>query len=510
LLDFIDLKGPSFGEGKGEAQQKGNKIKLFGKCNFSDAHLLHFSESPPPCKFSLVYSGFIYIPMQKKVTIVGAGLVGSLLSIYLAKRGYQVNVFERRPDMRKADISAGKSINLALSDRGWRGLEGVGIDEEIRKIAIPMYGRFIHHRDGSTAYQPYGKKDQAIYSVSRAGINMKLMDLAEQQSNVKIHFDERCTQIDRNTNAVSFENNESKKETRVAGDLVFGSDGAFSASRLSMQLSTDRFEYRQHYIEAGYKELNIPHGPDGSFLIEKNALHIWPRGNFMMIALPNFDGSFTCTLFLPFEGEKSFQAIHNREDVKEFFETEFPDAMALMPTLAIDYFDNPTSSLVTVKCWPWTFDDKIALIGDAAHAIVPFFGQGMNCGFEDCVVLDKLINKHQENWSQIFAEYQELRKPDADAIADLAIGNFVEMRDKTADPRFLLQKKIEARFNGKYPEKWIPLYSMVTYTPDIRYSDAMREGLKQEAIMQQIMTIPEIETKWDSDEVEKEILRLIQ
>ncbi len=447
--------------------------------------------------------------MQKKVTLVGAGLVGSLLSIYLAKRGYQVDLFERRSDMRKADISAGKSINLALSDRGWRGLEGVGIAGEIRKIAIPMYGRAIHHRDGSSAYQPYGKNDQAIYSVSRAGINMKLMDLAERQANVNIHFNERCTQIDRAGNRTVFENSETRKQTSIPSDLIFGSDGAFAASRLSMQLSADRFEYKQHYIEAGYKELNIPSGPNGSFLIEKNALHIWPRGNFMMIALPNFDGSFTCTLFFPFEGEKSFQALKTREDVHEFFKTEFPDALELMPTLAIDYFDNPTSSLVTVKCWPWTFDDKIALIGDAAHAIVPFFGQGMNCGFEDCVVLDKLIDKHQENWAHIFAEYQHLRKPDADAIADLAIANFVEMRDKTADPRFLLQKKIEARFNSKYPEKWIPLYSMVTYSPDIRYSEALKAGEKQEAIMQQIMQIPGIETKWDSQEVENKLLSLI-
>ena len=448
--------------------------------------------------------------MSKKVTLVGAGLVGSLLSIYLAKRGYKIDVFERRPDMRKATISAGKSINLALSDRGWKGLEGVGIADEIKKIAIPMYARAIHHKDGTTVHQPYGKDNQAIYSVSRSEINMRLMDLAEQQSNVKIHFNERCTNIDRKSLTAEFINEESKTVSTTQSDLLFGSDGAFAASRLNMQLSSDRFEYNQHYISAGYKELIIPPGANGEFLLEKNALHIWPRGSFMMIALPNMDGNFTCTLFLPFEGEKSFANLKTKEQVKLFFETEFPDAVPLMPTLLDDFINNPTSSLVTVKCFPWTFDNKIGLIGDAAHAIVPFFGQGMNCGFEDCVVLNDLISKHKEDWPKILDEYQTLRKLDGDAIADLAIANFVEMRDRTADPKFILQKKIEARFNGKYPEKWIPLYSMVTYSPHIRYSTALKEGQRQEAIMQKIMAISDIENKWDSEEVEKAILNSIK
>ncbi len=447
--------------------------------------------------------------MSKKVTLVGAGLVGSLLSIYLAKRGYKIELFERRPDMRKANIYAGKSINLALSDRGWKGLEGVGIDEDIKKIAIPMYARAIHHKDGSTVHQAYGKDNQAIYSVSRAEINMRLMDLAEQQENVNIHFNERCTSIDRSNLIAHFENGETHKTSSVQSDLLFGSDGAFAASRLNMQLSSDRFEYNQHYIDCGYKELIIPPGPNGEFLLEKNALHIWPRGSFMMIALPNIDGNFTCTLFFPFEGEKSFAALKTREQVQQFFEAEFPDALPLMPTLLDDYFNNPVSSLVTVKCFPWTFDNKVGLIGDAAHAIVPFYGQGMNCGFEDCVVLNDLIDKHKEDWNKIFPEYEALRKPDGDAIADLAIANFVEMRDRTADPRFLLQKKIEAKFSAKYPDKWIPLYSMVTYSPHIRYSTALKEGQKQEAIMQKIMAVVDVDKKWDSEEVEKEILQLL-
>jgi kynurenine 3-monooxygenase len=445
----------------------------------------------------------------KSVSVIGAGLVGSLLSIYLAKRGYKVNVFERRADMRKNRMSAGKSINLALSDRGFRGLDGIGIGDEIRKIAIPMKGRFIHNADGTTAFQPYGKEGQAIYSVSRGGINMKLMDLAEAQENVKLKFSERCTNVDTKAGKAHFVNEENHSESDVQSDLFFGSDGAFSAARLSAMLSHDRFEYRQFYIEHGYKELNIPAGPNGEFLIEKNSLHIWPRKNFMMIALPNLDGSFTCTLFFPFEGEQSFAKLKTKEDVKTFFDQQFPDAVPLMPTLLEDYFANPSASLVTVKCFPWTFDDKLALIGDAAHAIVPFYGQGMNCGFEDCVVLDELITKHKENWHEIFSEYESLRKPDGDAVADLALNNFIEMRDKTADPKFLLQKKIEARFSAKYPDKWIPLYSMVTYSPQIRYSTAMKEGARQEAIMKDIMAMPDIDKKWDSEEVEAAILAKI-
>jgi kynurenine 3-monooxygenase len=447
---------------------------------------------------------------QQSATIIGAGLVGSLLSIYLAKRGYKVDVFERRADMRAGGAYAGRSINLALSDRGWRGLEGVGIADEIRKIGIPMYGRQIHNLDGSQVFQQYGKDGQAIWSVSRGGINMRLMDLAEEQPNVKLHFTKACEKVDLKKGESTFKDAETGTETTHISDLIFGSDGAFSAARLNMMLNNDRFEYRQFYIEHGYKELNIPGGPNGEFLLEKNALHIWPRKNYMMIALPNPDGSFTCTLFFPFEGEESFAALKTREDVKTFFERVFPDAVPLMPTLLDDYFANPTSSLVTVKCSPWTFGDRLALIGDAAHAIVPFYGQGMNCGFEDCVVLNELIDKHAENWPAILEEYNHLRKPDGDAVADLALANFIEMRDKTADPKFLLQKKIEARFSSKYPDKWIPLYSMVTYSPHIRYSTALREGQRQDAIMQEVMAaIPDIEQRWDSDEVEQAILARI-
>ena len=447
--------------------------------------------------------------MQKKETIIiGAGLVGSLLSIYLSKRGYKVKMYERRGDMRREKKIVGRSINLALSDRGIKALEEVGIMDEIKKIAIPMHGRFIHNADGSNAYQQYGNDGQYINSVSRGELNKKLMDLAEQNG-VEIFFNERCESINWQKEEIIFENTLNHKLQTTNYKLAFGSDGAFSAARLTHQLQHDRFQYQQHYIDFGYKELNIPAGPNGEFTMEKNALHIWPRGNYMLIALPNIDGSFTCTLFFPFEGEPSFASLDTKEKLKSFFEKTFTDAVPLMPTLEDDFFNNATSSLVTVKCYPWIREDKFALIGDAAHAIVPFFGQGMNCGFEDCVVLNSLIDKHGEDWAVILEEYQQLRKPDGDAIADLALNNFVEMRDKVSDPKFLLQKKIEAAFSKKYPGKWTPAYSQVTFSPHIRYSEALKNSIKQEAIMQQIMTMPDIENIWQGEEIEKKMLELM-
>lgn len=445
--------------------------------------------------------------MKKKITIIGAGLVGSLLSIYLSKRGHQVKVFERRGDMRKEKMSAGRSINLALSDRGLLALERVGLADEIKKISIPMHGRYIHNIDGSTAFQPYGKEGQYINSVSRGTLNMKLMDLAEHHG-VEIFFNHKCNTIDWKTNTVTFENPGAELISHRS-ELIFGSDGAFSAARLQHQLQHDKFNYQQFYIDCGYKELTIPPTSAGDFAMEINALHIWPRRDYMLIALPNLDKTFTCTLFFPFEGEASFEKLTNEEKVKEFFEKTFPDAVPLMPDYINDFFTNPTSSLVTVKCFPWIREDKFALIGDAAHAIVPFFGQGMNCGFEDCRILDELIGQYDDDWKKILEKYQALRKPDGDAIADLAINNFTEMRDRTADPRFLLQKKIEARLHEKYPDKWIPAYSQVTFSPHIRYSEAYNNSLRQEVIMQQVMVKSGIEEKWDSEEIEKIILEKI-
>ncbi|MFM7217515.1 MAG: FAD-dependent oxidoreductase [Bacteroidota bacterium] len=444
--------------------------------------------------------------VKKNITILGAGLVGSLLSIYLSRRGYKVTVYERRPDMRKEKLSAGRSINLALSDRGWRGLEGVGIAEDIRRIGIPMYGRMMHSVAGETTYQQYGEDGQAIYATSRGILNCEMMNLAER-SGVEIHFGHRCTGVDLERKEARFERGDGTSIT-IQSDLIFGSDGAFSAARLAMQLGTDRFQYGQQYLEHAYKELVITPGANGSFRMEKNALHIWPRGGYMMIALPNLDGSFTCTLFFPFEGRQSFSSLTTKAAVRLFFQEVFPDTLPLMPTLEEDFFSNPTSSLVTVRCSPWIYKDHVALIGDAAHAIVPFYGQGMNCGFEDCTVLNNLLDEYGDDWSRVLPAYQTSRKPNADAIADLALMNFIEMRDKVGQPEFLLQKKIEARMHQLHPSKWLPLYSQVTFSK-IPYATALLNGVKQEEIMRRVMSMPSIEKRWDSPEVEKMILDMI-
>ena len=443
--------------------------------------------------------------MKKEITIIGAGLVGSLLSIYLSKRGYKVVIFERRKDMRQQKMQAGRSINLALSDRGIKALEEVGIMQEIRKIAIPMHGRQMHNLDGTEVYQAYGKEGQFINSVSRGELNCRLMDLAEAH-NVTIFFEHKCEEIDWSRKRIVFDDSGNGASLVHHFDLLFGSDGAYSAARLNHQLQHNRFQYQQHYIDFGYKELHIPPAENGGFRMEKNALHIWPRGNYMMIALPNTDGSFTCTLFFPFDGDPSFASLNNEEKVFEFFSNTFPDLIPLMPTLTEDYFNNPTASLVTVKCFPWIRENTFALIGDAAHAIVPFFGQGMNCGFEDCSVLNELMEQFNDDWNQILPAYQHLRKPDGDAIADLALNNFIEMRDKVADRVFLLQKKIEAQFSNKYPEKWTPAYSLVTFSKNIRYSEALSRGLYQQCIMDEIMTMPNIVENWNSIDVENKIL----
>lgn len=438
---------------------------------------------------------------MKNITIVGAGLAGSLLSIYLAKRGHNVSVYERRPDMRLANISAGRSINLALSDRGWRGLERAGLASEIEKIIIPMPGRMMHATNGTLTFQPYGKNGQAINSISRGLLNKTLMNAAEQYPNVSYHFNQRAVDCDLNTTTMTFENSETNVKSVVQSDVIFAADGAFSVIRDKMQ-KTDRFNYSQEYLEHGYKELVIPPGSNGEFMIEKNALHIWARKSFMMIALPNTDATYTCTLFLPFistADTPGFDQLNTKEDVMNFFNTYFPDAVPLMPTLLEDFFANPTSSLATVRTYPWV-RGNVALIGDAAHAICPFFGQGMICSFEDCVVLDECVERHGDNWQAALDEYQILRKPNGDAIAQLALDNFIEMRDKVADPKFLLRKKIEAAMHERFPNHYKPLYTMVVFSPDIPYAEAYRRGKENDVLLEKILGLPNIETTWNTDD----------
>lgn len=443
---------------------------------------------------------------MEKIVIVGAGLVGSLQAIYMAKKGYLVDVYEGRDDMRKQQISAGRSINLALSNRGWKALEIAGIKDEIEQMAIPMHGRMMHDTKGNTTFQPYGKEGEAIYSVSRGGLNQKLMDCADNFENVNFHFNHKCEDVNLQNNQLSILQESGEKKT-VSADRIFATDGAFSAIRTRLQ-KTDRFNYEQKYLAHGYKELSIPADSSGGFKMDKNALHIWPRGEFMLIALANEDASFTCTLFFPFEGKHSFESLTTEKEVVHFFQEVFPDALEMMPKIGHEYFENPTSSLVTIKCSPWNFQDKILLMGDSSHAIVPFYGQGMNSGFEDCSVFNKLFEANNRNWEKTFYEFSNKRKKDADAISDLALSNFIEMRDLVADEQFLLRKKIEKKIFDNHPDKWIPLYSQVTFS-HIPYSEALSNGKRQDKIMDCIMAKPNIEQEWDSKEVENEILKMV-
>lgn len=442
--------------------------------------------------------------MEKEVIIVGAGLAGSLWAVYLTNAGYKVSIYESRPDIRKAEIKAGKSINLALSDRGWNALKHAKIDDQIKSFAIPMSGRIMHSTEGELTYQAYGKENQAIYSISRGDLNKKMVQIATEKG-AQLFYNEKCIDLDTEKGVLTVENSITKKIKTVKADLIFGADGAFSKVRYSGMQKLPRFNYSQKYIEDGYKELLLPANEDGSYKLDKNALHIWPRGRFMLIALPNDDGSFTCTLFMPYDGgENAFNSLDTDEKVDHFFKTTFKDFYDMMPDLIENWHAHPLSSLAIIRCFPWT-NKTTALIGDSAHATVPFYGQGMNASFEDCFVMSELMIKHNHDWPTIFKEYEKLRKPDGDAVQDLSLHNYYVMRDFVADPKFLLQKKIEARIFEKHPDKWMPLYSQVTFS-QIRYSEAWNVGMKQESIMKEIVSLPNIEEKWDSSEIEELIL----
>lgn len=435
---------------------------------------------------------------QKRVAIIGAGLVGSLQACYLQKRGYKVDVYESRGDMRKVGYIGGRSINLALSTRGWTALDKIGLSEEIHKIAIPMYGRTIHQLNGDVNYQPYGKENQAIYSVSRGELNKRMVELADQFPEVDFHFNHFCQKVDLEKSEVSFIDSETNREIQIQADWIIGTDGAFSKVRNSM-MGLPRFQYSQYYIDYGYKELHIPAGENGSFLLEKNSLHIWPRGEFMLIALPNIDGSFTCTLFLPFEGELAFDDLTDEVKVKAYFENYFPDAMKLMPNLVVDFIKNPTSSLVTVKCNPWHHNQTV-LMGDAAHAIVPFFGQGMNCGFEDVRIFDELIDQHSDD-AALFANYSKIRKANGDAIAEMALDNFIEMRDLVGQPDFLAMKHLEHDIMENPNYNYTSMYQYVSFSNE-PYSFAYETGKKQYAMLREMLKDKGIDEKIKTNQIQ--------
>ena len=413
-----------------------------------------------------------------KIHVVGGGLVGPLMSVYLARKGFSVEMHERRPDMRRTDVPAGRSINLAVTARGLKSLEEVGLKADVLKIAIPMKGRMIHDTEGKTSFLPYGQKeDEVIYAASRGLLNKVLLEAAGACPGVNLHFNRICTDYDLKTSTLTFDGTE-----KIKADVVIGTDGAWSAIRKAMLAAVENFNYSQSFLEYGYKELSIPPAENGGFRMEKNALHIWPRKDYMMIALPNTDGSFTMTLFYPYAG---FAALKTEKDVLDFFTKNFSDAVPMMPTLTQDFFTNPTGALVTVKCAPW-HNGKTALMGDAAHAIVPFFAQGMNSGFEDCAVLNSLIAPDTTDWEKVFSAFGRLRKPNTDAIADMAVENFIEMRDSVASPKFALKKQVGFELEKRWPEKFIPRYSMVIFHPDIPYAEARRRGEIQDRVLEEL------------------------
>lgn len=420
--------------------------------------------------------------MTKRAVIVGAGLGGSLLAHYLGQRGWQVRLFERRSDPRARDLVGGRSINLAISARGLHALERAGLDAQVREHGIRMPGRMLHAPDGRTAMVPYSADpDRAIVSFSRSALNMMLLRAAAAHPGVEVLFDHRCIGLDEARGAALFEGPGGAR-VEAAAELVVGADGAFSAMRGHME-KRERFDYSQSSLAHGYKELCIPPvaaGPHAPFAMEPHALHIWPRGSSMMIALPNPDGSFTCTLFWPFDGaEPSFAATRTGAAARSYFQRVYPDALALMPTLAEDFDRNPVGSMVTVRCFPWTLGGRFALLGDAAHAIVPFYGQGANASFEDCEALVDALERNGDRVPEALAEYERERKPNADAIAEMALANFVEMRDRTAHLSFRWKKKLDHALHRLLPRTFVPLYDMVSFSR-VPYAQARARAQRQD------------------------------
>lgn len=432
-----------------------------------------------------------------KILIIGAGLCGSLLALRLAQRGYIVEVYESRPDLRKVDISAGRSINLALSDRGFKALRMCGVEDKAREICIPMYGRLMHDTKGNTFESNYsGRENEYINSISRGDLNAMLLTEAEKHKNVTIHFNKKSKKVDIENNVAFFKDYTTKEMFKVKADVIFGADGAGSSLRKSYYLERKfLFSFSQNYLNHGYKELEIPADANGNHKISKGHLHIWPRGDFMLIALPNLDGSFTVTLFLSYdEGEYNFNNLTSEENINAFFEKEFPDALALIPNIKEEFFNNPTGPLGTIKCSPWMYQNKTLLIGDSAHAIVPFYGQGMNASFEDVVVLDAILDKKLGSWEAVFKAYQKVRKKDTDAIADLAIDNFYEMRDHVANPLFKQKRQLEMDLEKNFPNQYYSKYSLVTFNEEIGYNEAMKKGRAQDKAILNLIADNDITT----------------
>ena len=422
---------------------------------------------------------------KEKILIVGAGLCGSLLALRMAQRGYQVEVYESRSDLRNSVISAGRSINLSLSDRGLKALRMAGLEKKARALCIPMKGRLMHDAASNTFESNYsGRQGECINSISRGNLNGLLLTEAEKYPNVNIHFNTKCLEIDIESKIVHFQSSDSKEQFTVQADVIFGTDGAGSSLRKSYEKQFPAFKVTQEFLTHGYKELEIPADKNGGHLISKEHLHIWPRGDYMLIALPNMDGSFTVTLFLSYsEGSYNFDNLITKEKIIEFFEKDFPDTLTLIPDVLKEFENNPTGKLGTVKCYPWAYKGNTLLLGDSSHAIVPFYGQGMNASFEDVFVFDSVLNQFEGDWATVFSEFQKQRKIDADAIADLAIDNYYEMRDHVANPLFKEKRIVEMGLEKFFPTEYFSKYSLVTFNEYIGYHEAMTKGRAQDKVL---------------------------
>lgn len=423
--------------------------------------------------------------LPRHITIAGAGLVGSLLAVMLGRRGYEVTVYEKREDLRTSSISVGRSINLALAERGIDALKRAGLFDDVEKLLIPMKGRMLHSIEGDLEFLPYGQRPhEVIYSVSRGELNCLMMTEAEKHPRVKIYFQQKLEDINFSNNSMKVIDERTDESRQVTFEMLIGCDGVASAVREAIMKNVEG-TCDVAMLDHDYKELCIPAGQDGSFQMEKEALHIWPRGGFMLIALPNLDGSYTVTLFLSKKGKPGFEQLTDREHLLAFFQKQFPDALELIPDLANEFFENPTGALGTVRCWPWSADEKAMVLGDAAHGIVPFHGQGMNAGFEDCAELLQLLDDNNDDWKVVVEKFQNARKPNADAIAQMALENYVTMRESVTDRQFQLKKEIGFELERWFPDRFIPRYSMVMFHK-IPYAEALDRGKIQEKILNEL------------------------
>jgi kynurenine 3-monooxygenase len=445
---------------------------------------------------------------RQRLVLVGGGLAGSLLAIYLSRRGYLVDVFDRQSDPRGGRQGQRPSLNLTLCERGLRALAAVGLEEQALALAMPARGRRIHALDGAITFQPYGNHGEAIHSISRNELNLLLVRVAAEAPGVTYHFEQKCVEVDAARGAATFRHTRTGEVTQSKSAKIFGTDGAYSTVRMQLQ-KTERFDYSQQYASQGYKELTIPALPGGEWPLQPDALHIWPRGRFMLIGFPNRCGSFTCALYAPFSGESSFERLTDERQLLAFMRENFSDVAELLPSVTQQFFERPANTMLTVRCRPWSRHGNVLLLGDAAHSILPSYGQGANAGFEDVAVLDRCLDRFGEDWEAVFSEFEHLRRPNMDVMAELCVDHFFELNERVGDPHFLLRKTIERQLQELYPNRFAPLYSTVAFTCT-PYAEAVRLDRVQRAAVDRIMALDGIETAIQGPELALLAKRYIQ